>query len=61
MPPRRLANGHDPRVSATGIGSTLRDHRGTPEKIAGAIIVALGLLFIASLSSLGLLGGRPRA
>jgi cytochrome c-type biogenesis protein len=36
-------------LSATGIGSSLRDHRGTLEKLAGAIIVALGLLFIASL------------
>lgn len=34
-------------LSAIGIGSTLRDHRGTLEKVAGAIIVALGLLFIA--------------
>jgi cytochrome c-type biogenesis protein len=36
-------------LSATGVGSTLRDHRGTLEKVSAAVIVALGLLFIASL------------
>jgi cytochrome c-type biogenesis protein len=36
-------------VSATGIGSGLRDHRETLEKVAGGVIVALGVLFIASL------------
>ncbi len=33
-------------MTATGLGSTLNDHRGTLEKIAGATIVALGLLFV---------------
>ena len=36
-------------VTATGLGSTLRDHRETLEKISGLVIVALGLLFISSL------------
>lgn len=36
-------------VTATGLGSTLRDHRETLEKISGLVIIALGLLFISSL------------
>lgn len=36
-------------VTATSVGSSLRDHRETLEKISGAIIIALGLFFIASL------------
>jgi len=34
-------------VTATGVGSALTDHRATLEKVAAAIIIALGLLFIA--------------
>jgi cytochrome c-type biogenesis protein len=33
-------------MSATGIGSTLKDHRGTLEHVAGALIIALGLFFV---------------
>jgi len=33
-------------MTATGLGSTLRDGRGTLDKIAGAVIVALGVLFL---------------
>ena len=33
-------------MTATGIGSTLADHRQTLDKIAGALIVALGLFFV---------------
>jgi len=36
-------------LSATGIGHTLNDHRDTLEKIAGAVIIAMGVLFVASL------------
>ena len=36
-------------LGATGIGSTLQDHRQTLEKIAGAVIIALGTLFVAGL------------
>src|ERR671931_1700024 len=36
-------------LGATGIGSALQDHRQTLEKIAGAVIIALGVLFVASL------------
>jgi cytochrome c-type biogenesis protein len=36
-------------VSATAIGSTLQEHRDTLEKISGALIIAMGVLFIASL------------
>jgi cytochrome c-type biogenesis protein len=35
-------------MTATGIGTTLQDHRGTLDKIAGAVIVALGILFLAA-------------
>ena len=33
-------------MTATGIGSTLADHRQTLDKIAGGLIVALGLFFV---------------
>jgi cytochrome c-type biogenesis protein len=33
-------------MTATGLGSTLMDSRGTLDKIAGAIIVALGVFFL---------------
>jgi cytochrome c-type biogenesis protein len=33
-------------MTATGLGSTLQDGRGTLDKIAGAVIVALGVLFL---------------
>jgi cytochrome c-type biogenesis protein len=33
-------------MTATGLGSTLRDSRGTLDKVAGAIIVALGIFFL---------------
>jgi cytochrome c-type biogenesis protein len=33
-------------MTATGLGSTLRDSRGTLDKVAGAVIVALGVLFL---------------
>src|SRR3954449_8065015 len=33
-------------MTATGLGSTLRDARGTLDKVAGAIIVALGVFFV---------------
>jgi cytochrome c-type biogenesis protein len=36
-------------LTATGLGQTLQDHRDTLEKIAGAVIVAMGVLFVASL------------
>jgi cytochrome c-type biogenesis protein len=36
-------------LGATGIGSTLQDHRQTLEKVAGGVIIALGALFVASL------------
>ena len=36
-------------LTATGIGQTLQDHRDTLEKVAGAMIVAMGVLFVASL------------
>ena len=36
-------------LTATGIGQTLQDHRDTLEKVAGALIVAMGVLFVASL------------
>jgi cytochrome c-type biogenesis protein len=34
---------------ATGLGSTLRDHRDLLNRIAGALIVVMGVLFIATL------------
>jgi cytochrome c-type biogenesis protein len=36
-------------LTATGIGQGLQDHRDTLEKIAGAVIIAMGVLFVASL------------
>jgi cytochrome c-type biogenesis protein len=33
-------------MTATGLGTTLRDSRGTLDKVAGAIIVALGAFFL---------------
>jgi len=35
-------------MTATGLGSTLQDSRATLDKIAGAIIVALGIFFLAT-------------
>jgi len=35
-------------MTATALGSTLRDQRGTLEKIAGAVMIAMGLLFVLS-------------
>ena len=35
-------------MTATGLGSTLQDGRGTLDKVAGAIIIALGVLFVAT-------------
>jgi cytochrome c-type biogenesis protein len=36
-------------MSATGLGSTLQDHRRTLQEIAGVVIVLMGILFIATL------------
>lgn len=36
-------------LTATGLGSTLQDHRETLQKIAGALIIAMGVLFVGSL------------
>src|SRR5204862_7350985 len=36
-------------LTATGLGSALQDHRDTLEKISGAVIIAMGVLFISSL------------
>ena len=33
-------------MTATGLGSTLQDSRGTLDKIAGVVIIALGVLFV---------------
>jgi cytochrome c-type biogenesis protein len=33
-------------MTATGLGSVLRDERGTLDKVAGAVIIALGVLFV---------------
>jgi cytochrome c-type biogenesis protein len=35
-------------MTATGLGSTLQDGRGTLDKVAGAVIIALGVLFVAT-------------
>ena len=35
-------------MTATGLGSTLQDHRDTLDKIAGAVIVAMGVFFVAT-------------
>jgi cytochrome c-type biogenesis protein len=36
-------------ITATGLGRTLQDHRDALEKISGAVIIAMGVLFVASL------------
>jgi cytochrome c-type biogenesis protein len=36
-------------LTATGLGSTLSDHEETLETIAGVLIIAMGVLFVASL------------
>ena len=36
-------------MAATGLGSTLRDHRDVLNKVAGALIVLMGVVFVASL------------
>jgi cytochrome c-type biogenesis protein len=36
-------------LTATGLGSTLQDHKQLLTKISGALIVAMGLLFVSSL------------
>jgi cytochrome c-type biogenesis protein len=36
-------------MSATGIGSTLRDHQQTLNQIAGWLIIAMGVFFVAAL------------
>ena len=36
-------------MTATGIGSTLQDHRHTLQRLSGIVLVVLGVLFIASL------------
>ena len=36
-------------LTATGIGQTLQEHRDVLEKVAGALIIAMGVLFVASL------------
>jgi cytochrome c-type biogenesis protein len=36
-------------LTATGLGRTLNEHQGTLEKVAGALIIALGVYFVASL------------
>jgi cytochrome c-type biogenesis protein len=36
-------------MTATGVGSTLQDHRDLLQKVAGVVLVLLGTLFIASL------------
>jgi cytochrome c-type biogenesis protein len=36
-------------LTATGLGSTLQDHKELLTKISGALIVAMGVLFVASL------------
>jgi cytochrome c-type biogenesis protein len=35
-------------MTATGIGTALQDYRATLDKIAGAVIIALGVLFLAA-------------
>jgi cytochrome c-type biogenesis protein len=36
-------------LTATGLGQALQDHRDTLEKVAGVVIIAMGVLFVASL------------
>jgi cytochrome c-type biogenesis protein len=33
-------------MTATGLGSTLQDHKSTLDKVAGALIIAMGVLFL---------------
>jgi cytochrome c-type biogenesis protein len=35
-------------MTATGLGSTLQDSRGTLDKVAGIVIIALGILFLVT-------------
>jgi cytochrome c-type biogenesis protein len=35
-------------MTATGLGSALQDSRGTLDKVAGAVIIALGVLFVVT-------------
>jgi cytochrome c-type biogenesis protein len=35
-------------MTATGLGSTLQDSRGTLDKVAGAVIIAMGVLFLVT-------------
>jgi cytochrome c-type biogenesis protein len=35
-------------ITATGLGSALQDGRGTLDKVAGAVIIALGVLFLVT-------------
>jgi cytochrome c-type biogenesis protein len=35
-------------MTATGLGSTLQDSRGTLDKVAGVVIIALGVLFLVT-------------
>ena len=37
-------------LTATGIGHSLQEHRDTLEKIAGGVIIAMGVLFVAARS-----------
>jgi cytochrome c-type biogenesis protein len=37
-------------LTATGLGRTLSDHRPTLEKVSGALIIAMGVFFIAALA-----------
>ncbi len=42
-------------MAATGLGSTLQDNRELLNRIAGALIVTMGLLFIGMLVAMGVL------
>ena len=35
-------------MTATGLGSTLQDHKGTLDKVAGGLIIAMGVLFLVT-------------
>jgi cytochrome c-type biogenesis protein len=37
-------------LTATGLGRALSDHRATLEKVSGALIIAMGVLFVAALA-----------
>ncbi len=45
-------------MTATSLGSVLQDGRGTLDKVAGGVIIALGVFFLLTTSSRG---RRPRA